>query len=116
MKRLLSSLAVLLLLASWAARVGAYSSVTVPIEEPVYRRIDKLVAFGLIKTQMIGQKPYVRAEIARRLAHARTADAATVQRQRLDTGLSKATEAIKRLIGAYQEQLITLDELRSRRH
>jgi hypothetical protein len=37
-----------------------------------------------------------------------------VQRQRLDTGLTKATEAIKRLIGAYPEQLITLDELRSR--
>ena len=37
-----------------------------------------------------------------------------MQRQRLESGLSKATEAIKRLIGAYQEQLITLDELRSR--
>jgi site-specific DNA recombinase len=37
-----------------------------------------------------------------------------VQRQLFDTGLSKATEAIKLLIGAYQKQLITRDELRSR--
>jgi len=63
---------------------------------------------------LLADPSLIRAEIARRLAHAQTADPATVQRQRLDTGLSKATEAIKRLIGAYQEQLITLDELRSR--
>ena len=63
---------------------------------------------------LLADPTLIRAKITRRLAHARTADPATVQRQRLDTGLSKATEAIKRLIGAYQEQLITLDELRSR--
>lgn len=70
MKRLLSSLAILLSLLSQAGRAGAYSSVTVSIEDPVYRRIDKLVAHGLIKTQMIGQKPYVRAEVARLIAEA----------------------------------------------
>jgi site-specific DNA recombinase len=63
---------------------------------------------------LLADPTLIRAEITRRLAHARTADPATVQRQRLETGLIKATEAIKRLIGAYQEQLITLDELRSR--
>jgi len=63
---------------------------------------------------LLADPTLIRPEIARRLAHARTADPATAQRQRLESGLSKATEAIKRLIGAYQEQLITLDELRSR--
>jgi site-specific DNA recombinase len=63
---------------------------------------------------LLADPTLIRAEITQRLAHARTADPATVQRQRLETGLSKATEAIKRLIAAYQEQLITLDELRSR--
>jgi site-specific DNA recombinase len=63
---------------------------------------------------LLADPTLIRAEITRRLTHARTADAATVQHQRLETGLIKATEAIKRLIGAYQEQLITLDELRSR--
>jgi site-specific DNA recombinase len=65
-------------------------------------------------SNLLADPTLIRAEITRRLAHARTADPATVQRQRLDSGLTKATEAIKRLIGAYQEQLITLDELRSR--
>jgi len=63
---------------------------------------------------LLADPTLIRAEITRRLAHARTADPATVHRQRLESGLTKATEAIKRLIGAYQEQLITLDELRSR--
>jgi len=69
-KRILPLLACLLLLAFWGEQVEAYSSVTVSIEDPAYRRIDKLVAHGLIKTQMIGQRPYVRAEIARLVAEA----------------------------------------------
>jgi site-specific DNA recombinase len=63
---------------------------------------------------LLADPTLIRAEIAQRLAHARTADPATAQRQRLNSGLTKASEAIKRLIGAYQEQLITRDELRSR--
>ncbi|HKX11646.1 MAG TPA: capsule assembly Wzi family protein [bacterium] len=70
MKRLFPTLALAFFLVFLAMKAGAYSSVTVPIEDPVYRRIDKLVAFGLIKTQMIGQRPYVRAEIARLIAEA----------------------------------------------
>jgi len=48
----------------------AYSSVTVPIEDPVYRQLDKLAAHGLIADRLIGQRPYVRAEIARQIAEA----------------------------------------------
>jgi hypothetical protein len=47
-----------------------YSSVTVPIDDPVYRQLDKLAAYGLIKTMIEGQKPYVRAEIGRLIAEA----------------------------------------------
>src|SRR5918996_3863358 len=120
MKRLLSSLAVVLLLASWAARAGAYSSVTVPIEEPVYRRIDKLVAFGLIKTQMIGQRPYVRAEIARLIAEAMENYPAFAARFREDSGQSFEESAkrlkdkvfvdkiLKRLKSDYRDELIQL--------
>jgi site-specific DNA recombinase len=74
--------------------------------------LDTLVWDHIAK--LLADPTLIRAEITRRLTHARTADPAAVQRQRLDTGLTKATEAIKRLIGAYREQLITLDELRSR--
>ena len=56
----------------------------------------------------------VRTEITKRLEQVRTADPATVQRKRLDAGLTKTTTAITRLIGAFQEQLISLDELRDR--
>lgn len=48
----------------------AYSSVTVPIEDPVYRKLDKLAAHGLIEDRLIGQRPYVRAEIARQVGEA----------------------------------------------
>src|SRR6185295_3806637 len=56
----------------------------------------------------------IRNEINKRLEQARTVDPTTAQRQRLDAGLAKATTAITRLIGAYQEELISLDELRTR--
>lgn len=52
------------------ASAGAYSSVTVPVDDPVYRRLDKLEAFGLIQTMIHGQRPYVRSEIGRLIAEA----------------------------------------------
>jgi site-specific DNA recombinase len=63
---------------------------------------------------LLADPTLIRAEITRRLEQHRTADPATAQRKRLDTALAKTTGAIKRLIGAYQEQLISLDELRER--
>jgi site-specific DNA recombinase len=56
----------------------------------------------------------VRAEIDKRLQQARTSDPATRQRARLELALAKATTAISRMIEAFQEQLLTIDELRSR--
>jgi len=65
-------------------------------------------------SDLLADPALIRTEITKRLAQVRTADPATVQRKRLHAGLTKASEAITRLIGAYQEQLISLDELRSR--
>ena len=65
-------------------------------------------------SDLLADPALIRTEITKRLAQVRTADPATVQRRRLHAGLAKAREAITRLIGAYQEQLISLDELRSR--
>ena len=56
----------------------------------------------------------VRDEIDRRLQTLRTQNPATTQRGRLDRELAKTNTAIGRLTDAYQEQLITLDEFRSR--
>jgi hypothetical protein len=62
-------------------------------------------------TALLTDPALIRTEINNRLEQVRTADPATVQHQRLDAGLATA---ITRLVGAFQEQLISLDELRSR--
>jgi hypothetical protein len=65
-------------------------------------------------THLIADPSLIRAEIGERLAQIRTADPATTQRKRLDDALAKTTSAIARLIAAYQEDLLSLDELRAR--
>jgi site-specific DNA recombinase len=65
-------------------------------------------------THLLTDPSLIHAEIGTRLAQIRTADPATAQRKRLDDALAKTTSAIARLIGAYQEDLVSLDELRAR--
>ena len=56
----------------------------------------------------------MRAEIDRRLPALRTEHPAARRRDALERDLTRAGSAIERLIEAYQEQLISLDELRAR--
>jgi site-specific DNA recombinase len=65
-------------------------------------------------TGLLADPHLLRAEINKRLDQARTADPAVTQRQRLELALAKATKAITNMIEAFQEQLLTIDELRSR--
>jgi site-specific DNA recombinase len=65
-------------------------------------------------TGLLADPSLVRAEIDKRLERARTSDPATRQRARLELALAKATTAITRMIEAFQEQLLTIDELRGR--
>jgi site-specific DNA recombinase len=65
-------------------------------------------------TGLLADPQLIRAEIDKRLAQARTADPAVRQRKRLELALAKATVSITRMIEAFQEQLITIDELRTR--
>ena len=53
------------------APVFGDSSPNVPIEDHVYRDVDRLIAAGLIKDAMYGQRPWSRNEIARLIAQAR---------------------------------------------
>ena len=48
-----------------------FSSPNVPIGDPIYREIDKLIAFGFIKDSLYGQRPWSRSEIARMIEEAR---------------------------------------------
>ena len=45
--------------------LAAQATVTVPVQDPVYRDLDRLFGSGLIKTMIVGQRPYSRREIAR---------------------------------------------------
>jgi site-specific DNA recombinase len=65
-------------------------------------------------TRMLADPQLIRAEIDKRLESARTSDPAARQRTQLATALAKASTGITRMIEAFGEQLITLDELRAR--
>jgi DNA invertase Pin-like site-specific DNA recombinase len=65
-------------------------------------------------TGMLADPQLIRTEIDKRLDSARTTDPVARQRKRLDTALAKASSGIARMIEAFGEQLITIDELRAR--
>ncbi|MGH4012724.1 MAG: hypothetical protein ACRDSL_02040, partial [Pseudonocardiaceae bacterium] len=64
-------------------------------------------------TGLLTDPTLIRSEIDKRLESARTTDPTTRQRTRLDTALAKASAGIARMIEAFGEQLITIDELRA---
>ena len=74
--------------------------------------LDELV-WGQV-TALLADPTLVQRELDRRLGELRAANPATTERARLELELSRTTKAITRLVQAYQEELITLDELRSR--
>ena len=55
----------------------------------------------------------MQGELDRRLTELRAANPATSERVRLERERSRTAKAIQRLVNAYQEDLITLDELRA---
>ncbi len=65
-------------------------------------------------TGLLADPSLIRAEIGKRLEMARTADPVTRQRERLELESARTRAAITAMIEAFSEQLITIDELRSR--
>ncbi|MBV9729774.1 MAG: recombinase family protein, partial [Pseudonocardiales bacterium] len=65
-------------------------------------------------TGLLADPHLIRAEIDKRLQAARSSDPTTRQRAQLELALAKATTGITRMIEAFGEQLITIDELRAR--
>jgi site-specific DNA recombinase len=74
--------------------------------------LDPLV-WGEVR-RLLENPELVRAEIDRRLAALRTEHPAARRREALERDLTRAASATDRLIEAYQEQLISLGELRAR--
>jgi site-specific DNA recombinase len=74
--------------------------------------LDKLVWDHI--TGLLADPQLIRAEIDKRLDTARHSDPAVRERQRLQTALAQASATITRMIQAFGEDLITIDELRGR--
>lgn len=71
----------------------------------------------LVWTRVLGlldDPTLIQAEIDRRLQTLRSEHPATARRDALQRDLARAQTAIRRLLDGYQEQLVTLDELRAR--
>jgi hypothetical protein len=47
------------------AALGAQATTTVPVQDRVYRDLDRLLGAGLVQTVIVGQRPFSRREIAR---------------------------------------------------
>jgi site-specific DNA recombinase len=78
-------------------------------------RADELDPLVWAEVRRLLENPEpVRAEIDRRLAALRTEHPAARRRETLERDLTRTEGAIACLIEAYQEQLISLDELRAR--
>jgi site-specific DNA recombinase len=78
-------------------------------------RADELDALVWSEVRRLLEDPsLVRAEIDRRLQAARTEHPAARRRESLERDITRAEAAITRLIEAYQEQLLSLEELRGR--
>src|SRR4051794_23611573 len=65
-------------------------------------------------TALLADPALIHAEIEKRLEGARAADPVARQRTQLENALAKAGNGIARMIEAFGEQLITIDELRVR--
>ncbi len=65
-------------------------------------------------TALLADPQLIRAELDRRLQELRTASPITAQKAQLDRDLRRTERATNRLVEAYQEDLISLDDLRRR--
>jgi site-specific DNA recombinase len=74
--------------------------------------VDELVWARVLR--LLEDPALIQAEIDRRLQTMRAAHPATGRREALKRDLTRARTGLKRLLDGYQEQLITLEELRTR--
>jgi len=65
-------------------------------------------------TGLLADPALIRAEIGKRLERARTSDPVTKKRGQLEQALAKTSASIAVMITAFSEQLLTIDELRTR--
>ncbi|MCP5468658.1 MAG: hypothetical protein H7A32_05255 [Deltaproteobacteria bacterium] len=98
-----------------ARPIASFAQVSVNVEqdEPVYRDLEKLIAHGLIKKVIVGQKPYSRREIARMLAEA-LYYFQEEKAQYSETSSDYIEGILKKLQQEYREELIQLGALKGK--
>ena len=65
-------------------------------------------------TALLSDPRLIRVELDRRLEEVRKADPAAAQRSRVELQLVRGEKAVRRLVDAYQAEIVTLEELRER--
>jgi site-specific DNA recombinase len=81
--------------------------------KPVRADYLDTVVWGHI-TALLADPQLIRTEIDKRLVTTHTADPAARERKRLQTALAHTSASITRMIDAFSQELITIDELRTR--
>ena len=79
----------------------AQSRVTVPVQDPVYRDIDRLIALRLVEVGLYGQRPYSRREIARLTREAR----ASIDTREVSASTRRIVDRMATLYAAEVRQL-----------
>ena len=99
------ALAVMALVAPFAA--GGQGTVTVPVDDPLYRDVDRLIDAGLVVHVVVGQRPYSRQMIARIVREARLRlDPTTMEG---GAGASLDARSVERLRAAFAVEIADLD-------
>ncbi len=104
------NLILLVILIGFAPPLWGWSTPNVPVDDPVYRDVDKLVAAGLVTDVIYGQRPWSRWEFARITA------AAMKNRERIGPPIApddreisfrlKIDEIINKLKAEFREELV----------
>ncbi len=81
----------------------AQSRVTVPVQDPVYRDIDRLIALRLVEVGLYGQRPYSRREIARLTREAKS----SISTREVSASTRRIVE---RMAGLYAADVRQLDK------
>lgn len=87
----------------------AQSRITVPVQDPVYRDVDRLIALRLVEVGLYGQRPYSRRELARLTREA----GASIQRREVSHATRAIVERLSLRFADDVRQLDGVDPLRS---
>jgi site-specific DNA recombinase len=92
----------------------AGSGVCLAAPHYVRRKFEGLGRVWAEVVRLLEDPALIQQELDRRLAAARTSDPTRKREQSLQRELSQVDKAIERLLTAYQEELLSLEQLRER--